>query len=218
MNAAAMGPRARSLLLVALLSWGNAAAQSPEADADSPQVHAKALEALSRAQRLALRGEPRELKGETRAIAGMNREVAGKGVDIAGLMRDLNAEVRGKQVRIALSADVLFDFDKAELRPEARPALEKLVTVLKSYPSAKTRATIEGHTDSKGDEKYNQKLSERRADSVRRWLTENGAAMPITTRGLGKTKPVAPNTRPDGSDDPEGRQKNRRVEIVVTQS
>jgi outer membrane protein OmpA-like peptidoglycan-associated protein len=133
-------------------------------------------------------------------------------------LRDLNAEVRGKQVRIALSADVLFDFDKAELRPEGRPALEKLVTVLKSYPSAKTKATIEGHTDSKGDEKYNQKLSERRAESVRRWLAQNGAAMAMSTKGLGKAKPIAPNTKPDGRDDPEGRQKNRRVEIVVTQS
>jgi len=144
--------------------------------------------------------------------------VAGKAEDISGLLRDLNAEVRGKETRIALSADVLFDFDKAELRAEARPALEKLVTVLKSYPSAKTRATIEGHTDSKGDEKYNQKLSERRAESVRRWLVENGAAMAMSTKGLGKTKPIAPNTKPDGRDDPEGRQKNRRVEIVVTQS
>ncbi len=218
MNAGAMGPRARTLLLAVLLALGNAAAQAPEADADSAQMHAKAVEALARAQRLAIQGEPRVLKGETRAIVGVSRDVAGKGVDISGLLRDLNAEVRGKETRIALSADVLFDFDKAELRPEARPALEKLVTVLKSYPSAKTKATIEGHTDSKGDEKYNQQLSERRAESVRRWLADNGAAMPMTTRGLGKKKPVMPNAKPDGSDDPGGRQKNRRVEIVVTQS
>ena len=218
MSSAAMGPRACSLVLAALLAWGHAAAQAPEADADSAPMHAKALQALPRAQRLALNGERRELKGETRAIAAMNRQVAGKGVDIAGLMRDLNAEVRGKQVRIALSADVLFDFDKAELRVEATPALEKLVTVLKSYPSAKTRATIEGHTDSKGDEKYNQKLSERRAESVRSWRAEIGAVMSMSARGLGQTKPIAPNAQPDGSDDPQGRQKNRRVEIVVTQS
>ena len=211
MNAGAMGARARSLFVAALLACGNAAAQAPESDADSPQTHAKALEALSRADR-------RPIAGETRAIVGLNLAVGGKSEDISGLLRDLNAEVRGKETRIALSADVLFDFDKADLRAEARPALEKLVAVLKSYPSAKTKATIEGHTDSKGDEKYNQRLSERRAESIRRWLTDNGAAIPMTTRGWGKAKPIVPNAKPDGRDDPEGRQKNRRVEIVVTQS
>jgi outer membrane protein OmpA-like peptidoglycan-associated protein len=209
MNAAAMG--LRTFLAAALVLFGEAAAQPLEADADSPGMHARALEALARADR-------RPLTGETRIIAGMGLAVAGKAEDISGLLRDLNAEVRGKETRISLSADVLFDFDKAELRAEAKPALEKLVTVLKSYPSSKTRATIEGHTDSKGDDKYNQALSERRAESVRRWLAENGAAMPMTTKGLGKKKPVAPNVKPDGKDDPEGRQKNRRVEIVVTQS
>jgi outer membrane protein OmpA-like peptidoglycan-associated protein len=198
-------------LLAALLGTAQAVAQVPEADADSPQMHARALEALSRA-------EGRPIAAETRAIVGINLGVEGKAVDISGLLRDLNAEVRGKETRIALSADVLFDFDKAELRPEARPALEKVVTVLKSYPSAKTRATIEGHTDSKGDEKYNQKLSERRAETVRQWLADHGAAMAMTTRGFGKKKPVVPNAKPNGSDDPEGRQKNRRVEIVVTQN
>ena len=202
---------ARRFFLAALVACGTASAQAPDTDADSPQAHARALEALSRADR-------RALEGEIRPIVGMNLGVAGKAEDVDGLLRDLNAEVRGKETRIALSADVLFDFDKAELRDEAKPALEKLVTVLKSYPSAKTRATIEGHTDSKGDAKYNQKLSERRAEAVRRWLADNGAAMPMATRGLGKDKPVAPNAKPDGSDDPQGRQKNRRVEIVVTQS
>lgn len=211
MNAAAMGRCAGCVLLAALLTAGRAAAQDPDADADSPQAHARALDALPRADR-------RELKEETRAIAGLNMGLQGKAVDISALLRDLGAEVRGKETRIALSADVLFDFDKAELRAEARPALEKLVTVLKSYPSGKTRATIEGHTDSKGDESYNQKLSERRAEAVRRWLADNGAAMAMSTRGMGKKKPVAPNTKPNGKDDPDGRQKNRRVEIVVTQS
>jgi outer membrane protein OmpA-like peptidoglycan-associated protein len=211
MNVAAMGRREGALMLAAFLVLGQAAAQAPEADADSPLMHAKALEALSRA-------DQRLLHGETRAILGMNRGLEGKAEDISGLLRDLNAQVRGRETRIALSADVLFDFDQAELRAEAKPALVKLVTVLKAYPAARTRATIEGHTDSKGDEKYNRRLSERRAESVRRWLTENGAAMPMTTKGLGKQKPVAPNAKPNGSDDPEGRQKNRRVEIVVTQS
>jgi outer membrane protein OmpA-like peptidoglycan-associated protein len=193
-----------------------AVAQAVEVDPDSAQVHSKALESLPRAQRLAVKGEEREIRPESRAIVGLNLGVAGKSADVSGLLRDLNADVRGKRVRIALSADVLFDFDKAELRPEAAPSLDKVVAVLKSYPKA--TVTIEGHTDSKGDEGYNQKLSQRRAESVRKWLAAHGAGMRMTTRGLGKRQPVAPNTAPDGKDDPQGRQKNRRVEIVVTQS
>lgn len=68
-----------------------------------------------------------------------------------------------------------------------------------------------------GRHAYNQPLSERRARAVPDWLVKNGgaSAATITTRGWGKSKPIAPNTRPDGSDDPEGRKKNRRVEITV---
>ena len=79
---------------------------------------------------------------------------------------------------------------------------------------------IEGHTDGKGTHPYNMKLSENRAESVKTWLVQNSsvAGSRITTQGWGETKPVAPNKKPDGSDDPEGRQKNRRVEIVLTQT
>ena len=76
---------------------------------------------------------------------------------------------------------------------------------------------IEGHTDAKGADAYNQTLSEQRAASVKQWLVTNAqiSGATITTRGLGKSKPVAHNTKPDGSDDPEGRAKNRRVQIIV---
>ena len=76
---------------------------------------------------------------------------------------------------------------------------------------------IEGHTDGKGKDDYNQKLSERRAQSVRDYFVKDEGlkGLSFSTKGFGKTKPVAPNAREDGSDDPEGRQKNRRVEIVV---
>ncbi len=79
---------------------------------------------------------------------------------------------------------------------------------------------IEGHTDGKGTHPYNMKLSENRADAVKNWLVQNASisGSRITTQGWGETKPVAPNKKPDGSDDPEGRQKNRRVEIVLTQT
>ena len=79
------------------------------------------------------------------------------------------------------------------------------------------RVTIEGHTDAKGLEPYNQKLSERRATAVRQWLMVTGGlgGMHFLTSGYGAKRSVAPNLKPDGSDNPEGRQKNRRVEIVV---
>lgn len=189
------------------------AAQEPAPDPDSAETHARAREALSRAERREVKSEVRAIKGEALAIKGMGLAVQGKVQDISGLLRDLNAEVRGREVRIALSADVLFDFDKADLKPEAQPSLAKVVAVLKSYPKATAR--IEGHTDSKGDDKYNQKLSERRAESVRKYLAAEGATLKMSTRGWGEKKPVAPNAKPDGKDDPEGRQKNRRVEITV---
>ena len=142
--------------------------------------------------------------------------VAGRSVALERALKELNAEVTPEQVKVNLAADLLFDFDKADVKPAAEPELQKVATVLKSYPGAKV--AIEGHTDGKGGDAYNQALSEKRAQSVAAWLTShadlNGAN--LVTRGWGKTKPIAANTKPDGSDDPEGRQKNRRVEITVT--
>ena len=141
--------------------------------------------------------------------------VEGSSLGLEGALKDLAAKVTGNEIRIDLSADVLFDFDKAEIKKEAEPSLHKLATVIQANPGAKV--AIDGHTDGRGADDYNQKLSEARAASVKQWLVANakvdGAA--ISTRGLGKTKPVAPNAKPDGSDDPQGRGRNRRVEIVV---
>jgi photosystem I P700 chlorophyll a apoprotein A2 len=143
-------------------------------------------------------------------------DIVGVTLGVNGLLADLGAKVTGQQVRIALSADVLFDFDSFALKPEATGTLQKLAAVLKSYAPAPV--LIEGHTDGKGDDSYNMTLSERRAEAVKRWLASPGGvdAARVTTKGWGKTKPVAPNTTPDGKDDPVGRQKNRRVEITVT--
>jgi outer membrane protein OmpA-like peptidoglycan-associated protein len=76
---------------------------------------------------------------------------------------------------------------------------------------------IEGYTDSKGKDSYNLKLSDRRASSVKKWLVENAGADAghIKTKGWGEAKPAVPNEKPDGSDDPDGRQQNRRVEITI---
>lgn len=116
--------------------------------------------------------------------------------------------------RFLVGADALFAFDQATLTPDAEETLQALVPLLaKAGPHP---ASVEGHTDAKGSDVYNQTLSERRAATVRDWLAAHGALSAATpTRGWGKRRPVAPNTRPDGADDPAGRQRNRRVEVVV---
>jgi outer membrane protein OmpA-like peptidoglycan-associated protein len=162
---------------------------------------------------LELKAEVLPLKAEVLEIKGVVTPLAAQVDPLQAALKDLGAKVTAREIKIELAADVLFDFDKADLRPEAGPALAKVAAVLGSYSRA--TAAIEGHTDGKGADRYNQRLSERRAESVRRWLAANGVATRMTARGWGKTKPVAANTKPNGADDPEGRQKNRRVEITV---
>ena len=117
-------------------------------------------------------------------------------------------------VEVDLPADVLFDFDKAELRPEARETLHEVAGLLMERP--RRSIAITGHTDAIGQDAYNQRLSERRAQAVKTWLVakEGIKSPPISTAGRGARDPVAPNKRSDGSDNPEGRQLNRRVTIV----
>jgi outer membrane protein OmpA-like peptidoglycan-associated protein len=142
-------------------------------------------------------------------------EAAGTTLGLEGALKDLKAEVTATEIKIDLAADVLFDFDKAEIKKQAEPSLLNLATVLKANPGA--TVTIEGHTDAKGADAYNQTLSEQRAASVKQWLVANAQVngATISTRGWGKSKPVTYNAKPDGSDDPEGRAKNRRVQIIV---
>jgi outer membrane protein OmpA-like peptidoglycan-associated protein len=105
-------------------------------------------------------------------------------------------------------SDVLFDTGSYTLKPGAREKLAKISGVLLSHPGLSMQ--IEGHTDSVGTDEFNQQLSERRSGMVRDFLVDQGvAASTITARGFGKTQPVATN------DTPEGRQRNRRVDLVV---
>jgi len=136
--------------------------------------------------------------------------------EVAGSVQDLQVKEIGNEVRIDLNADVLFDFDKADILPKAQETLSKAAAIVKDR--AKGTVRINGHTDAKGGEAYNMRLSERRANSVRDWFRTKGglSSFSFETKGFGATQPVAPNQKPDGSDDPEGRQKNRRVEIVMT--
>ena len=129
--------------------------------------------------------------------------------------QSLQVQETPTEIRIQLAADVLFDFDKHDIRPSAATALDQIAGIIRGKRNNGVR--VEGYTDSIGTDSYNQRLSERRADAVRVWLvTRDGlGSVRFRVRGFGEARPVAPNSNPDGSDNPGGRQKNRRVEVVV---
>lgn len=109
--------------------------------------------------------------------------------------------------------NVYYDFNKADLKPESFTALDEIVRMLNTYPNMSIE--LGAHTDSKGSDTYNMKLSEARAQSVVKYLVEKGiAAERLVAKGYGETAPVAPNEI-DGKDNPEGREKNRRTEFKV---
>ncbi len=118
------------------------------------------------------------------------------------------------RTRLVVGADALFEFDRAELTAAAEASLAALEPAIRENRAR--HVSVEGHTDAKGATDYNQALSERRAGTVRDWLVRRGAVPAGTPMvGYGESRPVAPNVKPDGSDDPEGRAKNRRVEVVL---
>jgi outer membrane protein OmpA-like peptidoglycan-associated protein len=129
----------------------------------------------------------------------------------AQLLQQFNAVLQTRDSARGLivnMSDVLFDTGSATLKPGAREKLAKISGILLAHPGLTLQ--IEGHTDSVGSDEFNMELSGRRADGVRDYLAQEGvAASGMTARGFGKTQPVATN------DTPEGRQRNRRVELVV---
>lgn len=113
---------------------------------------------------------------------------------------------------ITLNERILFNFDKAEIRPDAARVLDVLAAALGKVNTKDMQ--VRGHTDAKGSDAYNQALSERRADAVLAALRTRGAAQSAGAKGYGESQPVAPNTL-NGQDNPGGRQLNRRVEIFL---
>jgi OOP family OmpA-OmpF porin len=111
-------------------------------------------------------------------------------------------------VKETISLKIEFDTAKADIKPKYNDELAKVAAYLKKYPE--TTVTIEGHTDNVGGEKYNQKLSEQRAESVKKYLVAKLGvdASRISTNGYGLSKPVADNKTK------EGKQKNRRIEAI----
>ncbi len=140
---------------------------------------------------------------------------SGVSARLTGKLRTLGAKQVGTEIRISLSGDVLFVFDKWNIKKDAEKRLLQMSDAIKELNPEKV--IIEGHTDSKGAEDYNLKLSQKRAEAVREWFISKGGLKNITfrTKGYGEARPVASNTNPDGSDNPEARAKNRRVEIRI---
>jgi outer membrane protein OmpA-like peptidoglycan-associated protein len=136
---------------------------------------------------------------------------------VVALQRDLGAVQTPEGTAISLSGDVLFDFDRDQLRSDAQRSLAELaVLVVRTQPHG---LRIVGYTDSIGTPQYNLDLSDRRARNVERWLLEYGRVQVagLDVEGHGAADPLAPNTLPDGRDNPAGRQQNRRVEVLLLQ-
>ncbi|WP_315760916.1 OmpA family protein [Sphingomonas sp. Y38-1Y] len=149
------------------------------------------------------------------AVSATGSGMRGTVSSLTGAVSGLNTRVTDMGLVIDLPSDALFEFDKATLTPAAEDQLRKATDLIRRSPPGALK--VIGHTDDKGDDAYNQKLSVARAQAVADWL---GQQVGVRTRGFevsgkGESEPVAPNARPDGSDDPAGRAKNRRVELVV---
>lgn len=148
--------------------------------------------------------------------AAQNSTAAAQGSSLTAQSSSLSGTETGFNIQINLSSDVLFDFDKAELKPEADSELQKAADIIRQ--KGKGLILISGYTDSKGTDAYNKRLSLARAQAVKNWFEAQGLHQNYQTEGLGAANPVAPNTNDDGSDNPEGRAKNRRVEIIVNKT
>ena len=145
---------------------------------------------------------------------GQTTEVDAKPLEKPGKLAKLEMvppvpSIEANSLLINLDSEVLFDVDKYDVRvhPEAEEVLKNLAIVLKEMDVKNFE--IDGHTDSDGSDEYNQVLSEKRANSVKNFLVSQGVTAEITTKGYGESKPVASN------DTAEGKQKNRRVEIII---
>jgi outer membrane protein OmpA-like peptidoglycan-associated protein len=128
--------------------------------------------------------------------------------EIAKTVPDAKVERVGEGIIVEFSSNVLFAFDKSNLSDDAKVSLDKLVKVLNSYPD--TNIEVQGHTDSKGSESYNQNLSEQRASAVSGYLSgKNISSGRLTIKGFGETIPKYDNATADG------RTQNRRVEFLI---
>jgi outer membrane protein OmpA-like peptidoglycan-associated protein len=186
------------------------AAARTRADADAAAARAKAdaeaAAARAQADAEALKAKEEAARAEAERAHQAAEELRAKLLKQFSQVLDTRDTERGLVVNMS---DVLFDTGQYTLRPEAREKLARLAGIVLNYPGLKLEA--EGHTDNVGSAELNQKLSEQRSDSVRKYLITQGIPeSSITSVGRGFSVPVAPN------ETPAGRQKNRRVELIVS--
>jgi outer membrane protein OmpA-like peptidoglycan-associated protein len=188
-------------------------AQNAAADANSRRVTAEQATADAQQQQQAAQAD----SDRSRAAAAssdqqLQQALRDRETLRASLLLQFNAILATRDTARGLvvnMSDVLFDTGKFTLRPLAREKLAKISGIVLAYPSL--LLAIEGDTDSVGSDSYNQDLSEKRAEAVRDYLAQQNIPMgSMTAKGFGKMQPVASN------DTAEGRQQNRRVELVVS--
>ncbi|MGZ4276539.1 MAG: OmpA family protein [Solirubrobacteraceae bacterium] len=150
----------------------------------------------------------------TAEVRGLVLEVRDLDLTTESLDATVRRSENGRRIEVVLSADVLFAFNRARLTSAAGSRIAQAVAELRARRPA--RVTVAGYTDAKGSPAYNLALSRRRAQAVADRLRAKlgGAGIALTVVGRGEADPVAANTRPDGSDSPRGRARNRRVEIT----
>jgi outer membrane protein OmpA-like peptidoglycan-associated protein len=188
-------------------------AENAAADANSRRVTAEQATADAQQQQQAAQAD----SDRSRAAAAssdqqLQQALRDRETLRASLLLQFNAILATRDTARGLvvnMSDVLFDTGKFTLRPLAREKLAKISGIVLAYPSL--LLAIEGDTDSVGSDSYNQDLSEKRAEAVRDYLAQQNIPMgSMTAKGFGKNQPVASN------DTAEGRQQNRRVELVVS--
>jgi outer membrane protein OmpA-like peptidoglycan-associated protein len=211
--AAASAEAAEQARLRAQADAERLAAERAKHEAEIATLQARSAQQDAEAARAAAVAEQQRLANENAAAqAARNRAEQDVQALRARLREQLNAilETRDTARGLIVSlSDVLFDFDQATLKPGAKEKLAKVSGILLAYPTI--HVNVEGYTDSVGSDDYNLRLSQRRADAVRDYLTSNGInPLNVQSIGLGKANPVASN------DTAAGRQQNRRVEMVVS--
>jgi outer membrane protein OmpA-like peptidoglycan-associated protein len=190
------------------------------AEAEAAQAEAQRQQAVARAQQEQAQAEAEAARlaaddaARQREVAERQRQEAiqQKEEMRARLLAQLNQVLQTRDTArglIVSMPDVLFDFNKYTLKPEARERLARISGIVLAYPDLKLQ--IEGYTDAIGSEEYNQTLSEKRAEAVRDYLVSSGVSMNnVAAQGLGKADPVADNSTAAG------RKLNRRVEMIVS--
>lgn len=162
----------------------------------------------------AVASSPSSATGSVSAVTGRSETLKGNVSGLTGKVSDLSVRVTDTATIVDLPADVLFEFDKFALAPSAEGPMQKLLTYVQAGATGKI--VISGYTDAKGEDAYNLTLSQKRAQAVADWLKGKGVdAARLEVVGKGEADPVAPNAKSDGSDDPDGRAKNRRVSVAI---